>query len=185
MRQTLDWLYRISGGLAAFCLMMIGVTILAQIMGRFFGITIDSTESGGFFLAGTTFLGMAYTLKSGGHIRVELLISRFGGRLAWGVELICCAFASGAIAVLTYRTAGLVHDSWRFGDLSPGLLAVPFWLPQSVMLAGSAILLIAFLDELFLVATGRSPGYASGADEVLSEIEQAERDAEAALAKEP
>lgn len=179
MRTALDWLYRISGGIAAFCLMMIGVTILAQIICRFFGIALDSTESGGFFLAGTTFLGMAWTLKSGGHIRVELLISRFGPRLARGFDLACCLLGVAAIGLLSWKTVGLVHDSWRFGDLSPGLLAIPFWIPQSVMLAGCVILTIAFLDETVLVLRGQKPGFASGDGELLEEIAEAEHEAEA------
>ena len=182
MRTTLDWTYRLSGALAAICLMMIGVVILGQIAGRFFGYALDSTETGGFFLAGTTFLGMAYTLKSGGHIRVSLLISRFGPRLSHLVELACCALAAVAIGLLTWKTAGMVHDSWRFGDLSPGLLAIPFWIPQSVMLAGCAILTIAFLDELALVALGRQPGYASGDETLLEELAEAEREAEREVA---
>ena len=80
---------------------------------------------------------------------------------------------------MTWKTVGLVHDSWRFGDLSPGLLAIPFWIPQSVMLAGCVILTIAFLDETVLVLRGQKPGFASGDGELLEEIAEAEHEAEA------
>ena len=71
MRKILDLLYLVSGAIAATCLFLIAVTIVAQVIGRIVGVTIDSTESGGFFLAGTTFMGMAWTLKTGGHVRVQ------------------------------------------------------------------------------------------------------------------
>ncbi|MBV0914269.1 TRAP transporter small permease [Anianabacter salinae] len=160
MRALLDGLYIASGRLAAFFLLMIAVTIVAQIAGRMVGVTIDSTESGGFFLAGTTFLGMAYTLKTGGHVRVTLLVSRLPLGMARAADIAVTAFAAFGCACLTWQTAVLVHDSWRFGDLSPGLLAVPFWIPQSAMLAGLCVLTIALLDELTLLLVGREPGFA-------------------------
>ncbi len=68
----------------------------------------------------------------------------------------------------------MTHDSWRFGDLSPGLLAVPIWIPQSVMLAGLTILTIAFVDELALILKGRVPGYATPHDTALEGIDLTE-----------
>lgn len=174
MRKGLDLLYKASGGFAALCLFMIAVTIVAQIAGRLFGLTIDSTESGGFFLAGTTFMGMAYTLKSGSHVRVTLLVARLKGRAAFFSDIWICAFATFGSAFLTWQTMRMVRDSWRFGDLSPGLLAVPFWIPQSVMLMGLAILTIAFADELVLVLRNRVPGYATPHETALEGIEEGE-----------
>ncbi|MDK3018645.1 TRAP transporter small permease [Pseudodonghicola flavimaris] len=174
MRSGLDLLYRLSGGLAAFFLMMIAVTIVAQIVGRAVGVTIDSTESGGFFLAGTTFMGMAYTLKTGGHIRVSLLVSRLSGAAARGADILACGFAAFGSAYLCWETYGMTHDSWRFGDLSPGLLAVPIWIPQSVMLAGLVLLTIALIDDLILLLRGAIPGFAAPHETALDGIEQGE-----------
>ena len=66
MRRILDGLYLASGYIAALCLVCIALTILAQICGRFVGVAIDSTESAGFLLAGTTFFGLAHTFR---HVR--------------------------------------------------------------------------------------------------------------------
>lgn len=174
MRKGLDLLYRVSGGIAAFFLFMIAATIVAQIVGRVLGFTIDSTESSGFFLAGTTFMGMAHTLKAGTHVRVSLLVSKLKGRAAWVAEIWICVFAALGCGYLSWQVLWMVRDSWRFGDLSPGLLAVPFWIPQSVMLTGLVILTIAFVDELVLVLTGRVPGYATPHETALEGIEQGE-----------
>lgn len=174
MRKNLDLLYRVSGGIAAFFLFMIALTIVAQIIGRVVGVTIDSTESGGFFLAGTTFMGMAYTLKTGGHIRVSLLLSRLSGRTARVFDILTCGFAAFGCAYLAWQTLGMTHDSWRFGDLSPGLLAVPIWIPQSVMLAGLAVLTVALVDDLMLLLRGRVPGFAAPHEPALDGIEQGE-----------
>jgi TRAP-type C4-dicarboxylate transport system permease small subunit len=62
MRRFLDSVYAVSGGLSAFFLMMIGVSILGQIIGRRFNVAFDATEISGFCMAASTFLGLAYTL---------------------------------------------------------------------------------------------------------------------------
>lgn len=54
MRKKLDKLYLYSGYLSAFFMMLIALTIVAQILGRFVNITIDSTETAGFSLAALT-----------------------------------------------------------------------------------------------------------------------------------
>jgi len=71
MRTFLDRLYLISGYLAALFLLAIGATIVLQIIGRFFGVAIDSTELSGFCLAASSFLGLAYALKGGPHVPVS------------------------------------------------------------------------------------------------------------------
>ena len=72
MRKKLDKLYLYSGYLSAFFMMLIALTIVAQILGRFVNITIDSTETAGFSLAALTFFVLSYTFHNGEHIRVTL-----------------------------------------------------------------------------------------------------------------
>lgn len=159
LRRLLDGLYRLSGYLAAIFLFLIAATIIAQIVGRFFGIALDSTESGGFCLAAMTFLGLAYTLKSGGHIRVNLLIRHFHGWPKRFIEIWCTGLATVAMAYFAYQAVLLTYESWVYNDLSPGLLGMPFWIPQSTMAFGILVFTIALADEFCCVVQGRQPGY--------------------------
>ena len=74
IRLWLDRLYLSSGYVAGMFLMAIGLTIVAQVVGRLVGVAIDSTEISGFCLAASSFLGLAYTFHSGSHIRINMLI---------------------------------------------------------------------------------------------------------------
>lgn len=167
LRRGLDSLYLGSGLLAAAFLLLILLTIVAQIIGRFIGVAIDSTEIGGFSLAATTFLSLGYTLRHGGHVRVTLLIRYAGGALRRGIELWCSGLAGIASGYFAYQAANMVHDSWRFGDLSPGLLAIPVWIPQTGMAVGLVVLAIAFADEFVHVLRGNNPVYETAAEGVL------------------
>ena len=169
MRAFLDRLYKVSGYFAAFFLFAIGATILLQILGRFVGVAVDSTEISGFFLAATSFLGLAYALKSGSHIRVNLLIRGFKGGAKKAIELWCTGVAALAMGYFAVNAVYFAYESFVFGDISPGLIAAPFWIPQSSMALGAVILTIALIDEFVLVLKGGEPSYEENIEAVLAD----------------
>jgi hypothetical protein len=85
---TLDFLYKACGVLAAIALAGIAVLILAQIVGRFFGLLVPSAnEIAGFLMAASSFLALGYAFRSGSHIRVTMLLSRLPVRARRALEL--------------------------------------------------------------------------------------------------
>lgn len=174
MRRALDILYSSSGLLSAFFLMMIGVTILLQIAGRFLNFAFDATEVSGFCMAASTFFGLAYTLKAGAHIRVNLLVGKLSAPNRRRVEIGCCALGAAAFAYVSANSWLMAYDSFLFGDTSPGLMAVPFWIPQLGMALGASIMTIGLVDELVLALGGRIPDFADAeAQAIGDELEAA------------
>ncbi len=172
MRKFLDALYRGSGALAAMFLLAICLIVLAQVganivsaaykalTGEAIGLVIPSyAEFAGFFLAASTFLGLAYALNSGAHIRVSLVIQNFHGRSRQIVELWCVIVGGVFSGYFAWYTVGLVLESYEFGDLSPGMVPVPLWIVQVPMALGLIILTIAFVDSFFTLLAGRMPPY--------------------------
>ena len=51
------------------------------------------------------------------------------------------------------------YESFKFKDMSQGVIAIPMWIPQIGYSLGLVILLIAFIDELIHVARGNLPRY--------------------------
>ena len=158
-RRILDGLYQWSGYLAALCLVSIAVTIVLQVIGRFVGITVDSTESAGFFLAGSTFMGLAHTFREGDHIRVTLITRAVSGPVGRFLDLWIVSVSVVLLMYMTYWAFDLVYFSYAFNDISPGLLAIPFWIPRSAMAIGLLVLTIAFIDELVSLWRGNQPSY--------------------------
>jgi len=172
MRKTLDTLYRWSGGAAALCLLLIAAVVLAQvgantidaiakaITGRAIGLVIPSySDFAGFFLAGASFLALAHTLRHGAHIRVTLLLGRFGVRTRRLIEGWCLLCAIALAGTFAWYTVLLVAESYHYGDLSPGMVAVPLWIPQAAMALGLLVLNIALIDELVRLLRGETPCY--------------------------
>ena len=186
MRRALDLLYRVSGALAALFLVAICAIVLGQVganlidkiaslvTSRAIGLVIPSyAEFAGFFLASASFFALAYTLRAGGHIRVSLVIQHLGKKPRRGIELWCIAVAAALTTYFTVFMFLLVLESLEFGDVSPGMVPVPLWLPQSMMNLGLLVLTIALIDEFVCVLTGRAPSYEGTEDALLRESDPA------------
>ena len=172
MRYTLDRLYQISGYIAAFFMVMIALTIIGQICGRFIGIAIDSTETAGFSMAGMTFFGLAYTFRQGEHIRVTLFLRFVSGSARKILELFTIGFCIVFVGYLTYWAFDFVYFSHKFDEISQGLLAIPFWIPRLSMAIGSLVFLIALIDEFWAVLRGGKPSYEVNASPAFGPLEE-------------
>ena len=169
MRKKLDKLYLYSGYLSAFFMMLIALTIVAQILGRFVNITIDSTETAGFSLAALTFFGLSYTFHNGEHIRVTLFTRLLGKKIRRYQELFSLLFCIVITAYLTYWSWDFVYFSYIFEDISPGLLAIPFWIPRICMSIGITIFLIGLIDDFVTVLQNNLPSYVKNANQILKD----------------
>lgn len=182
VRKLLNTLYLWSGWLAAFFIAAICLLVVTQVClnlidrvstilrGSAVGLTIPSyADFTGFFLAAASFLALAHTLRQGGHIRVNLLISHLSGKVRHIFEVWCLFLAASVTIYFTWYTFMLTKDSFIYNDLSPGMVAVPIWIPQSAMLLGLAILSISLLDELFCALAGKTPSYVGAGEKLLDE----------------
>jgi TRAP-type C4-dicarboxylate transport system permease small subunit len=110
-------------------------------------------------MAAMAFLGLAHTFRSGEMIRVGLLIDKLPDRTRHWFELAALLLGMGFIGFFAFYAGQLVRDSWRFHEMSQGVIAIPLWIPQIGYFAGLVILLIAFVDEFVHVVRGNLPRY--------------------------
>ena len=155
IRKILDWLYNISGAIAAIFLLLICVLVTLQVIlnlitkmfGTSFALTIPSyAEFAGFFLASASFLALAYTLTKGGHIRVTLILQFLPNSARLIFEVLGLGICAITSLYATWFMGKLTFESFSFNDLSPGIIAIPLWIPQTSLTIGLAILSIALID---------------------------------------
>ncbi len=165
MRRTLNFIYNASGVIAGFCILAITLLILAQSVGRWFGIIIPSTEDfSGYLLAASSFLGLAYTFRHGVHIRVDLVYKQLPKALLGKVETVVLLIALLIAAAMTYYLGEMVYESYIFEELSAGYIPVPLWIPQLAPAIGLGIFTIAILDDLIRHLCGHTTSYQSAAE---------------------
>lgn len=189
MRKALDTLYAASGALAALFLVLICVIVLAQvganiigkvaewITGTPLGLVVPSyADFTGYFLAASSFLALAYTLRHGSHIRVALLIQNAGPRVRRVIEVWCLALGAVTAGYFAWWTVNLVAESLEFGDVSGGMVPVPLWIPQSSMALGLLILCVAMVDDLIRTLRGGMPSYEHSSADLADSFDDAPTD---------
>ena len=160
MRFFLDRLYLFSGYLAGAFMVAIFLLMMVLSAGRPIGFNIPAADDFvSWCMAAMAFLGLAHTFRSGEMIRVGLLIDQLPERSRRPVEIVCLVIGIGFIGFFALYAAQLIHDSWRFHEMSQGVIAIPMWIPQIGYATGLVILLIAFVDEFVHVLRGNPPRY--------------------------
>ena len=179
LRALLDRFYALALYIAAACLMLIATLVGAQVVGRLYDVLLQLfghrpygflvpslAEFAGYLLAAGSFLALAATLKRGAHIRVTVLLGSVPERARYFFEL--WALAAGAIFVgyICWHLSVLSLDSFRFNEVSYGIIPMPLWIPQAAMALGALALLVALIDEFAITVRKGRPSFRTGEDVV-------------------
>jgi TRAP-type C4-dicarboxylate transport system permease small subunit len=160
MRKQLDRLYFFSAVAGGCCLIAMTLLILSQIVGRWFGVIIPSTEDfSGFLLAASFSLCLGYTFRQGGLIRVSLLISHISEQKRFYTELASMSLMVLLCGFLVWYFGYIVYESYDFKEVSQGYIAVPIWIPQVPVFIGVVVFAVAVIDDFIKLIATRNPAY--------------------------
>jgi TRAP-type C4-dicarboxylate transport system permease small subunit len=161
LTRALDAVYKASGVLAGVFLVAICVIVVAQIVARQLETIIPSADQfAGFCLAATSFLGLAYSFRSGSHIRVTLFTQALRGVAARVFVVLALAVAAMISGILAWETIGMVVQNATRGEVTSGLVPVPLWIPQVGMALGVTLFAIAIVEDLVNAVRGRPVAFA-------------------------
>ena len=104
-------------------------------------------EFSGYLMANFVMLGLAYTLREEGHIRVNLLLSRLQSRGRTVLDFAGYAVGCGAFALLTWELWCVMVDNFAIGQRSMNVTKTPVFIPQIGLVAGSALMLMQMAAE--------------------------------------
>jgi len=95
LNDNLKSIYKYSGYIAAFFLILVAGFILIGIASRIFGFYIRGlAEYSGYCMAASSFFALAYTFVEGGHIRITLFLEKIEGNKKKYLETWCLMIAS-------------------------------------------------------------------------------------------
>lgn len=135
-----------SAAIAAVLTVAILFIICVEVFLRMFKMSLlVSDEIAGYLNAALVFLGLAYTLREGGFIRVELLYDRLRGTTRQLVRWFIVLGSFLYTAVLLYYAIAHVHYSYRTDTRAVSVIETPEWIPQLSMVIGLAVLLLQLL----------------------------------------
>jgi TRAP-type C4-dicarboxylate transport system permease small subunit len=158
VRRVLDNFYAAAGGLAAVCLVAVLLVICGQMLTRWLGIPFPgSADYAGYFMASSSFLALAYTLRRGAHIRVGIVLENLSPTARRLLDTVATAIGTALALYLAWYAVRGVSFSWELGDVSQGQDATPLWIPQLPMALGSILLAVALVDRLMALLSGGNP----------------------------
>lgn len=149
LSRGLDAIYRLGGFLAGLLMVVLCLLILYSIAARFMNLYAGgASDVAGYVMATSTFMALAYTFRSNGHIRVQLLVQRFAGATRRGIEFLCLGLMSAIAIFIAYYMTRLAYDSYDFEERSQGADAILLWIPQTPVAVGAWLLALAVVHTL-------------------------------------
>ena len=157
--MKLSWFERAEEGLIAFLLGSMTVIIFMQVIARYlfnysFVWALELTTD---LFGALIFLGMAYGVRVGAHIGIDLVVKSLRPRAARIVGAIAAALC------IAYAVIGLVGSVQYVEKIrSVGIMAedLPFeqWIPRLVLPIGFLLLMVRFIQLFCRIVAGREQG---------------------------
>jgi TRAP-type C4-dicarboxylate transport system permease small subunit len=150
LAAAVDRLSDAAAALAAVATLALTLMVTAGVAARrvFNAPFLFVEELSGYVVLGIVFLGLAATLKAGGHIRVDIVLGRTAGGVRTALQVGCLLAAAVWAGFVVAGAVRLLDEYWTQGVRSFAYLQTPLWIPAAVMLAGAVLLLLQILALL-------------------------------------
>jgi TRAP-type C4-dicarboxylate transport system permease small subunit len=138
---------------------VLGLTALiasAVIARRVFGSPIlAADELSGYLLLTIVFFGLAHTMKAGGHIRADIVLTHVPVKVREALETFAIVLALAFTLALLGGAWALVVEYYGHGTTSFKSLQVPLWIPGALLVAGAALLELQLAAQLLRKLRGQ------------------------------
>jgi TRAP-type C4-dicarboxylate transport system permease small subunit len=140
---------RSASTVAGLAVLVIVALITYDVLMRYFlnepQLFVDEVAS--FLQVLVIFGGLAYTFRTGGHVRVDLLTARLSGRARAWLRVGGLVLSLGFLGVVMWTTTQSALTAYRYGRVSTVML-YPLWAPMLLIPLGLALLAAAMLVAL-------------------------------------
>ncbi len=111
--------------------------------------TMVSDEFSGYFLVFSVFLGLAYTLKEGKHIKITILTSRIKNRhIAKILGIIVILIALSISIYALYYSVLMVYETYNLDMRADSMMETPLWIPEMGVPIGFFLLSLQLISML-------------------------------------
>lgn len=154
-----NWFERSEEGLIAFLLAVMTVIIFLQVVARYvFNYSfVWAQELVAYLFAGLIFIGMAYGVRVGAHIGIDLLVKSLGPRGARITGAVAAALCVVYSAIVLVGSVQYVEKMRSIGILAQDL-PIEQWIPRLVLPIGFTLLGVRFAQLFYRIVTGREKG---------------------------
>ena len=136
-------------------LLMAGLILLEVLLRSVTGISILICEEySAYLLVVFGSMALAYTFKSEGHIRVDLILSKLSPRNKQMMNLFCTVIGFFVFIYMAFQSWGQFYGSWLSGESSMYFSKTPLWVPQVSIFVGAVLMVLQLLSTTATLLRG-------------------------------
>ena len=152
LQQTIDQLTEISGRLLAWLLLLVMlINCLVVVLRYGFDLGFIALQESITYLHASVFLlGIAYALKHGAHVRVDIFYRNYSARTkAWVDSLGAIVFLLPLCTYIFFISWEFVAQSWKINEISPEPGGIPaVYLLKTLILAMACNLALQAIADI-------------------------------------
>lgn len=143
----------------AFCLVVIAMLIGAEIVSRnIFGYSFSIVWEGGAYLLGASwFLSAAYTLRTDGHIRIQLFNQILGEKRSWFLDVLASIMGIAICFIFFLALLQMSISSFTMHKTSFTPMQTPLFIPQAVFTLGMFCMFLQMIMRFLLLLFKEAP----------------------------
>lgn len=110
--------------------------------------TLISDEYSAYMFVFVVMLGLSYTFKEKGHIRITIITSRLGKKVQKYLEIVVLFFVLAILLFSIYYSAKMVYDTYSLDMRADTIAETPLYLPQIALPIGYTIFFLQVISEI-------------------------------------
>jgi TRAP-type mannitol/chloroaromatic compound transport system permease small subunit len=148
--RTLDRTYLSMGYLCGTMFLLLALFITYQVIARKVGwiMAPGMDLMSGYTLAMASTWAFSYALRTGSHVRIDVLLPFMGTKTRWMADWLALGSIVFFISITAWKTWVMVLKSYEIGAVTNTYPLTPLWIPQSVVAIGFSMLALTAIHMM-------------------------------------
>ena len=153
-----DLASKLGAGLSSVLMLLIVMLIFLEIILRtFFNTsTFIADEYSGYFFVGLVMMGLSYTFKENGHIRITILTTRIPKKASFILEILSLFIVTAVLVFLIYHSAFMIYDGYILDMRADTVAETKLFIPQIFLILGFVLFFIQVAVTTYIKLKGDS-----------------------------
>ncbi len=150
LTKSLDRVYLGMGYLCGTMFLFLALFITYQVIARKIGVVMAPGMDlmSGYTLAMATTWAFSYALRTGSHVRIDVLLPFMSPRVRWVADQLALSSIVFFIGITSWKTWIMVLKSYDIGAVTNTYPLVPLWIPQTFVAVGFSMLAITAIHMM-------------------------------------
>jgi TRAP-type mannitol/chloroaromatic compound transport system permease small subunit len=160
LARVVDSVFIWPGYLAGVLYFVLAFFVTYDVLARKWGAAVGlpttrvTDEISGYLLALAATWGFAFTLRTGGHVRVDVMFPYMARGLRTAADVVAQLLMGLFAGVIAWKIWALVLDSLETDARSSTYLLTPLWVPQGILGVGFSLLTLAAVFGAVAILAG-------------------------------